>query len=107
MQGRAGTTDTDSRTRSKQWNNVSMNSNVAIKSPRSRRGGLSNAFANKSLNDQEEDTFQMDEELESNRLMTKDHSNQSKRYFYSNKLFFLHFYPCSIEYEQCWLPLQP
>ena len=105
MQGRAGTTDTDSRTKSKQWNNVSMNSNVAIKSPRSRRGGLSNA--NKNLNDQEEDTFQMDEELESNHLITKDHSNQSKRYFYSNKLFLLHFYPCSIEYEQCGLPLQP
>ena len=73
-----------------------MHANVAIKSPRSRRGGLSNAFANKKLSSQEEDTFQMDEELESNHSMPKEHSYQSRRYFDSNKRVFLHLYTCPI-----------
>lgn len=69
--GRGGLGEGDTRFRSKQWNGHN-HSGGATRSPRSRKGGLSAAFASKTSNHNDEDTFQMDEELDSNRHTPKE-----------------------------------
>ncbi|KAI5055628.1 hypothetical protein GOP47_0029149 [Adiantum capillus-veneris] len=75
--GRMGPSDGDARFRSKHWNGP-MHAGPSIRSPRSRKGGLSAAFSGKAPNHYDEDTFQMDEELDSNRNVLKDSSFGSK-----------------------------
>ncbi|MCO5602282.1 hypothetical protein L7F22_056411 [Adiantum nelumboides] len=75
--GRMGLGDSDARFRSKHWNGPN-HSGPSARSPRSRKGGLSAAFSGKSSNHYDEDTFQMDEELDTNRNLLKDSSLGSK-----------------------------
>lgn len=72
--GRIGPSDGDARFRSKHWNGPNHSGPSAVRSPRSRKGGLSAAFAGKTSNHNDEDTFQMDEELDSSRNGPKDSS---------------------------------
>lgn len=77
LYGRGGHGDGDTRFRSKQWNGPN-HSGITTRSPRSRKGGLSAAFAGKTSH-HDEDTFQMDEELDSNRPLHKDSTTGLRR----------------------------
>ncbi|KAH7292302.1 hypothetical protein KP509_29G061100 [Ceratopteris richardii] len=76
--GRSGANDADARGRSKQWNGPNYSGLSSVRSPRPRKGGLSAAFASKTSNHDDEDTFLFDEELDSNHNISKDFSLTAK-----------------------------